>query len=250
MLFQFPLPIHRQAVLVSSEPDQQQSVSAGDLLLLKVPAINQETAELLGNVREWVDAAAAENHSPSHLLTFQGAQIFWSDRRVAVLAPADRLESISTALIEVSYYDQELHDIERTLGENWPQLEADMTLAFEFDQGSISKRPQLLQRFRQIHRIRARLAQIAPHVYCPHVHPPTLASQIRERLRERTRMVHRHEYLDEQIEVFENVYEMCGQRTSDFMLTRSGNTLEWAIIVLLFVQILLSGFEILTSIGQ
>ena len=35
--------------------------------------------------------------------------------------------------------------------------------------------------------------------------------------------------LGEQIEVFERVYELCGQRASDFMLTRSGNLLVAAL---------------------
>ena len=63
-------------------------------------------------------------------------------------------------------------------------------------------------------------------------------------------MVDRCEFLDEQIEVFEKVYDSCGQRASDFMLNRSSNMLEWIIIVLLSTQILLTGFEILTSLGQ
>jgi hypothetical protein len=182
-------------------------------------------------------------------MTFQGAQICWRRARCAILAQADRLEAIRKALIEVSFYEAELGDIERTLGANWPQWEADLPLAFEFEERSINKRKQLRQRFQQVLLSRAKLARIGPYVTCPHLHPPTLASQIGERLRERTRMVHRYEFLGEQIEVFERIYEMCGQRASDFMLTRSGNMLEWIIIVLLLTQVLFGGFELLTSMG-
>lgn len=250
VLLEFPHPIHRWAVLVKSDPDQQQTVSADDLLVLTIPASNQEDVELLGKVRDWVDLAAAESQPKSLMMTLQGAQIFWTPGRLAVLAQSDRLATVRTALVEACFYEAELRDIERTLGEAWPQLEADMPLAFEFDEASIGKRQQLRKRFLQILQIRARLARIAPHVHCPHMHPPTLASQVGERLRERTRMVHRHEFLDEQVEVFEEVYEKCGERVSDFMLTRTGNKLEWIIIVLLATQILLTLFEILTSAGS
>ena len=89
-----------------------------------------------------------------------------------------------------------------------------------------------------------------PFVLSPHVHPPTLASQIAERLRERTRMHARLEILGEQLEVFENVYESCGQRASDFMLNRSSLKLEWIIIILLLTQIVIIVFEIMMAMGK
>ena len=66
-------------------------------------------------------------------------------------------------------------------------------------------------------------------------------------LRERLRMPTRHEAAAVQLEVFRDAYDMCGQRASDFMLARTGHRLEWVIIVLLAAQLLLWGFEYLTS---
>lgn len=253
VLLELPAPIQRRAILVHGDPDRSEA-TAGDLSVLTIPVEHRETlpgteCDLLVSMRKWVDAASHVDASPSLTMTFQGAHVCWTQGRLAILAPPGRLEAVQKALIEVSFFEAELRDIERTLGEVWPHLEADMPHAFEFEVRSISKRKQLSQRFQQILLIRARLARIGPHIHCPHLHPPTLASQIGERLRERTRMLHRHESLGEQIEVFERVYEMCGQRASDFMLARTGHTLEWIIIVLLLTQLLLSGFELLTNMG-
>jgi hypothetical protein len=217
--------------------------------LLTVPLESQEDLELLANVRAWVEANTANHHLPSHMMTLQGAQIVWSAKRIAVLAPANRLETIRKALVQAAFYEAELAEIERALGAAWPQWEADLPLAFEFDERSLAKRKQLKQRFRDVLLLRARHARIAPQVHAPHLHPATLASQVEERFRERTRLVHRHEFAGEQLEVFEKVYENCSQRASDFVLTRSSNTLEWVIIVLLLAQILFSMFEIVTSLG-
>jgi uncharacterized Rmd1/YagE family protein len=167
-----------------------------------------------------------------------------------VVAKADRLVSVRAALIEVSAYEAELRALETTLGELWPQLEADAPLAFEFEERSVRKRSQLAKQFQQILSLRARVARITPHVLHPHVHPPTLASQVGERLRERTRMAARLEFLGGQIEVFERVYEACGQRASDFMLARTSHTLEWVIILLLLVQIILIGAEMVAKGGK
>jgi hypothetical protein len=42
-------------------------------------------------------------------------------------------------------------------------------------------------------------------------------------LRERTRLVERLELADEQLNVYEHVYEMCGQRASEFVQARKGH---------------------------
>jgi hypothetical protein len=152
-------------------------------------------------------------------------------------------------VIEASYYETGLCKVEASLGQSWPLLEADMPLAIEFNQQSIPKRKQLRDRFRQILQQQAHMARIGPYVHAPHMYPPTLASQISERLRDRTRMMHRHEFLDDQLEVFHTVYESCAQRSSDFMLARSGHTLEWIIIVILLVQTLFSVVEMMAGTG-
>lgn len=253
LLLEFPYPLQRQAVLVKCDLDQ--ALTAGDLSILAIPVANREVnlefeSELLSRMREWVGAETRPDSSPSLVMTLQGAQIVWAQGRLAILAQPERLDAIRKALIEVSYLETELRDIERTLCECWPQLEADMPLAFEFNASSIRKRRQLRQRFQQVHLIRTRLARIGPYVHCPHLHPPTLASQVAERLRERTRMIHKHDYLGDQVAVFERVYEMCAQRASDFKLARAGHTLEWVIIIILLTQCLFWGFEIFSNMSR
>lgn len=255
LVLEFPHPLERWAVLVKTDAATAPRDSTSplpppqDLWLLTIPVDSQEDLELLANVRAWVEASLANHQPPSHMMTLQGAQILWSPQRIAVLAPVNRLEAIRKALVQAAFYESELADIERALGAAWPQWEADLPLAFEFDERSLAKRKQLKQRFRDVLLLRARHARIAPQVHAPHLHPATLASQVEERFRERTRLVHRHEFVGEQLEVFEKVYENCSQRASDFVLTRSSNTLEWVIIVLLLAQILFSMFEIVTSLG-
>jgi hypothetical protein len=280
VLLALPRPVGRIAVVLddatnpSADGNSAESGAAKSdahaLLLMTLPtaigaAQGETVSETLAHVRRWVDAseqaalsagelppraAPASAGSTSVLMTLQGAQILWNRGRVAILAPEERLDALRKAVVEVSYYEAELRDIERVLAETWPQLEADLPLAFEFDASAIERRAALRERFEQVVLLRARLARVGQHVHCPHLHPPTLASQAAERLRERTQLLHRHEFLEGQIEVFEDVYERCGQRASDFMLARSGYTLEWIIIILLAAQILLTAFEMLTRTGS
>lgn len=255
VLFRFPASIPVCAVRVESgsTPDAHAQESPGPLVLT-IPVDGNRMPDgtevnLLETMQGWVDQGQPPGAQTSHIMTFQGVQICWSLNRIAILAASQRIPSIRNSLIEASYHESQLSRVEAALGQRWPQLEADIPLAFGFNQQSIATRSQLQERFQQVLQQQACLARIAPCVHAPHVYPPTLSSQISERLRERTRMMHRHELLDEQLEVFHKVYESCAQRSSDFMLARSGHTLEWIIIVILLVQTLFSVVEILAGAG-
>lgn len=247
VLLELPPAIQRFAIAVEVDAASKENAQPIDLQILSIMAENHQDVELQSLARDWVVNGSINSGSQLQVMTLQGAQVFWSAGRVAVIAPADRLNLIRKALIEASWYEQELRDIEQKLAAAWPQMEADMPLAFTFDERSLNKHTQLQQRFQQIKLIQARLARLGPHVNCPHLHPPTLASQVSERFRERNQMIHRHEFLEEQVEVFEDVYDSCGQRASDFIESRKGQMLEWVIIVLLTTQLLLWVFELLTS---
>jgi hypothetical protein len=250
VLLEFPAPVNRTAVLAAAgTPARPVPQPDEELLILSVPAPAQEDADLLLRAREWADPAG-EGGRASQVVALQGAQIVWAPGRAAVLAVEDRLDAVRKAVIEAAFYEAELRSIERELGGLWPDLEADAPLAFEFNEKSVRGRRQLAQRFQRVLMLRARLARITPHVLCPHVHPPTLASQVGERLRERARMAHRVEAGGAQLEVFERVYEACGQRASDFMLARTGHLLEWTIIVLLLAQTILVTVDLLSGLRR
>ena len=261
LLFNFPVEFSRHAVVdqsnsvavspstgltVLSIPHQEDSQSASDASR----SASVEADSFILQAKTWTEATLPEGAPASLMMTLQGTQIFWTRGRLAIIAVPNRIETIKKSLTEVSFYEAELSDIERVLSEAWPGLESDTPLAFEAEDKTSGKQKKMRQRFEQVFQLRARLARVSPHVHCPHLHPPTLASQVSERLRERTHMLHRYEQLDEQLCAFERVYEMAGQRGSDHALARTGHVLEWVIIILLSLQTLLWFFELLTSFGE
>lgn len=260
VLCEFSAPFRLHAVRVTDAAPggaaAGRSAPTAELSVLTIPTEMHDDVELLARARRWVEQPGAGGAprsggppEPSQMSSLQAAQICWAPGRFAILAPDDRLIAVRNAVLEVAYFEHELREIERQLGADWPALEADIPQAFAADEQTLARRRTLRERFERVLLLRARLARIAPFLLAPHVYPPTLASQIGERLRERTRVHQRIECLREQLEVFERVYEMCGQRSSDFVLTRSSNTLEWVIIILLLAQILLSLFDMLPAVA-
>lgn len=217
----------------------------GGMEILSMPG---EHAEIPPSVDAWVDAGENGDASTSFWMSFHGSRVRWSPGRCAIIAPAERLASIRGAVVEVSGQDRTIRAIERALEAAWPELDSDAPLAFDFGERSIGRRDELRDRLKRVLHVRARLARLAPAMLAPPVYPPTLASQVADRLRERLRIVARHEAASIQADVFRDTYDMCGQRASDFMLARAGHRLEWVIIVLLAAQLVLWGFEYLTMV--
>lgn len=192
---------------------------------------------------------AARSLIKSALLTLQGAQILWRPSQMIVFAPPERMQSICQAIVEASFYEFELRSIEQALDAAWDNVQADSPLAFEFNERAISRREELSKRFQSVLALRTRFARLSPQILVPHIYPPTLASQIADRLRERTRMPERLELVEGKLETQERIYEMCSQRVSEFMVARTGHHLEWAIIILLLAQTVLIVIEYLSSVS-
>ena len=217
-------------------------LSAGRLELMQMDGNGlAEGSELANEVQAWVDEKLDEGHGvASQWIMMQNALVVAGGERFAVVADQDRLPKIRQALLSGIYVDRCLertgNDGCRTVGD----------LGSECRPGRSADRcrrqcgplTELLQ-------IQIKLQQLAPFVYQEHVYPPTVASQVAERFRERRRLEHRHEILCEQLEPFERALEMRRQRASDVQLAQSSNKLEWVIILLLIAQLLLSLFEIM-----
>jgi uncharacterized Rmd1/YagE family protein len=166
-----------------------------------------------------------------------------------LIAPEERLPQLRLAMVEFTLYETEVRRIEQALAALWPEMEQDGALAFQFDDRGAAQRQRLAQRFQELLTHRTRLVRLASSLHRPPVHPPTLASQLTERLKERSRLVERAEDLGDQMDVFERVYDMCAQRSSDSALSRKETTLEWIIIVLLSAELIVLLVDMLSTIG-
>lgn len=240
-------PNGRTAV-IAPDTTTEECVPIGDdgatLSLLWIPTA---AGELPPTVRQWVDADPSAGGRAAQWTAFQGTHIYWSTGRCAILAPAERWEALRRVIVESSRHERELQAITDSVAECWPALEEDAPLAFEFTERAIARRSDLQGKLARAVVLQSRLARISPYLLTPLEHPPTLASQVAERLRERLCMPSRFEALEAQLDVIRDTYEMCGQRASDFFIARTGHQLEMVIIVLLAAQLLLWAFEYLTA---
>ena len=95
-----------------------------------------------------------------------------------------------------------------------------------------------------------KIARLSPRIHLPPEHPPTLAGQLGERLRDRSRLADREEFADEQLDTIIRLYETSGQRVSEFTLAHREYILIWVIVLLLGAEILLLLIDLLPSAGN
>lgn len=228
-------PIRRHAIITETNRE---------LEILSVPniqAVDHDTT-----IINWV-SPNGQDQPGYHLLTLHGTTIHCCLPRIAIVAPVERWKTIQKAVIESAYLELELRTIETELAERWPELEADAPMAFEFQERAMKSRPVLAKRYQRLLLLRSRLTKITPRLMIPLAYPPTVASQIQERFRERFGVVYRVESLASQFEMFERIYDNCSQRASEYVHTRKSLALEWVIIILLLTQIVIVLIEYLST---
>lgn len=227
-------------------------LGAGRVLeLLAVPLMDGADETLAGVTAaagRWVAATVARPGGPPPVtLPLYGCHVAWAADRAAVVGPPDRLGELEAAVVEFATREAELHAAEARVDQLLAMLDADAAVAFACDDHHLARRSELAARFREAVDLRRRLALLAPRVQPPPLHPPTLAAQVGERLRERTRLVERLDHATDRAELVERVYESCGQRMSDLGIARRQMGLEWAIVILLVIQTVLLLVDLLAS---
>ncbi|MDA0256046.1 MAG: hypothetical protein O3A18_14325, partial [Planctomycetota bacterium] len=175
-----------------------------------------------------------------------GCHVIWATGRGAVIGPAERLPQLRATLAAFARCEDRLREAERQAAALLDAARDDAPLAFNLTARSLARQQAFAARFGETIDLRRRLAVLAPTVHAPPVHPPTLGSQLAERLRDRTRLPDRLELVTERVEIAGDVYEACGQRAGDLAIARRQIGLEWAIVVLLVIQTALIVVELLS----
>jgi hypothetical protein len=217
---------------------------SGDLLL--VPVVEADGATLMPPLLAWVEQAASV---PPTVLELYGTIVIWTPGRVAVASAADRLPRATAAVNEFTATVGELVAIEEAIAGLWADYEADLSCGFVVAAADASRLPELAERYRQSMSLVGRLARLSPRIHRPPEHPPTLAGQLGERLRDRCRLADREEFADDQLETIIRLYEGCGQRASDRMLAQREHVLTWVIVLLLAAETVLLLVDLLAAAG-
>lgn len=209
-------------------------------------------ADVTKIISQWMAALKTPSRPlvpPSVVVPLYGSLVAWAAGRAAVVGPADQLATLEATVIDFASNEAELHGAEEQASHLVDAVVTDAGESVARDHHLPEQRSLLARRYVEAVAVSRRLAALAPGIRTPPVHPPTLASQLSERLRDRTRLPERHEIAVERAELAERIAEASRQRADELGIARHQTGLEWAIVVLLVVQTTILVVDLLARQG-
>jgi hypothetical protein len=247
-------------ILQAGRSEQVALSEGGPVDLLLVPWNAELNDAACTAAAHWAEAASAAASpatnasavvgTPSLQVRIYGTFVACGSRRAVILSAADRLQTARDAVVRFLTLQAELSAIEAGIGSGWPEYEADLPLAGGMTAADAPRLEEVRARYSRVMSLAARLVRLTPQVHEPVPHPPTLAGQLGERLRDRARLAHRLEAADDQVDLLAQHYDACCQRASDFTISQRDQVLSWTIIVLLAVETVLLLMELLLATGS
>jgi hypothetical protein len=232
MTFEDPAP--RYAIQGGTPAADTQSDSL-DVMLFPLSAAPQMAAF----DAEWLAKANGPSSPPPVHIKVRGVELIWRPGRALLQCDPGQTEALLSALVEFAYYERELRRIETEIAAAWAELEQDKGLAFNVSRADLKRGEVVGERMSRALDRRIRMARIEPHLYQTDAAAPATSQKLGAELRDQARIESRLETVDAQIEVFEDIYEMGGQRMGEFRASQEEHLLEWIIILLLAGELLL-----------
>lgn len=181
---------------------------------------------------------AEATNAQAIFVKYRGVELTWRPGHATLQCEPVQTEALLQALAEFAHYEGELRRIEAEIAAGWNDLEHDKALAFEVKAADLSRSDEVGARMKQAFGRRIRYARIEPHLYEADAALSAAGQKLGAELREKARIESRLEAVDAQLEVYEHIYEMSGQRLGEYRAAHEEHNLEWIIIVLLGAELL------------
>ena len=245
MTFTDPQPAVAAAspLVPAAPPAAPPSQRGEELLVLQAPAGAPRDAPWRSQAQAWFDAPGPDDVPPVHV-ALEGGSVRWRPGRAVIEAPADRMDTVLLAVVDFAFHEHELHRLEAEIDADWPAAEADVPLMNSVGNAELARETEVAQRGTQVALRRLRCARLEARLLAPSAAFGDAARRIGEKLRDESDVETRLETLDGRIEVYEYIYELAGQRMSDYHHFRREYVVEIVIAAILAVEALLVAYEI------
>ncbi len=184
------------------------------------------------------------------VLELYGTLVVWTQIRMVLVTAPRHFKKAEQAILDFTTTAFEVGAIEHALPSAWEHYEKDLPNGFLFHDSDKESAAALAHRYKQAMSLAGKLSKLSPRIHLAPEHPPTLAGQLGERLRDRSRLVDREEFASEQLDTIIRLYETTGQRVSEYVLAQREYVLIWAIVFLLTAEIVLLLVDLVSTAGN
>jgi hypothetical protein len=148
------------------------------------------------------------------------------------------------AVVDFAFHEHELHRLEAEIDADWPVAQADLPLMHHVCRTEVAREAAVAQRGTEVALRRLRCARPETGLFTPSATLGEGARELGEALREESDLETRMEILDGRVETFEYIYELAGQRISDYRHFRREYAVEIVIAVILAIEAVLVTYEV------
>jgi len=184
-----------------------------------------------------IDPAIKDDMEQPADLTMRSDRIIWRAGRALMVCSQERVTENLIALAYFSYFVEQVKKIEQQLAQGWTTLRRHMPLNHQVSQADLVLQPQVNEKTVWATNLRADFASIDPFVDAVPSYMPTSARRMVQELVNHCELVPRMAALDDQLEVFEDVYESANDRLLEFSYYAGEFKLEVIIIFVLLIEL-------------
>ncbi|GEM_PF-906854 len=184
-----------------------------------------------------IDPARKDELEEAFDLTLRSDRIVWRAGQALIVCSGERLDELLIALTYFSYFAAQVARIEGELGRGWPALREHMTLNHQIEGKDLAMQAAVNEKTLWATNLRADFAAVEPFVDAVPNYMPASAKRMVQELVNHTELVGRLRAVDDQLEVFEDTYELANDRLLEFRYYRGEFILETIIILVLLIEI-------------
>ena len=168
-------------------------------------------------------------------VSFKEDKLFWKPGKAILQIAGLNVNKFFQSLIEFSFYEAELRKLEKETNEKWAIVERDIELTHQVKFSSIKQSRHVNEMTHQVTLQRMRYVRMRGLL-----EEASYSSQLLEQLDCERRL----DSLEDQLEIYEDVYELANDRISEFKSFHVEAKLEIYVILLLLAEVVIMIFEL------
>jgi hypothetical protein len=175
----------------------------------------------------------------------QADRIIWRPGRAAIVGPPSHRDDCVQGLVYFGFFDGELRRLEADIESWWGPARAHIPLTHQVDRADVRRWPEINRATELATLARMRFAVIGHALEKLPPSLPGLAGRLVTDLFNRGEVHDRLVYVDDRLEILEDLYELANDRLSEFHYFRSEYMLEVLIILVLVLEVVVMGYAAL-----
>jgi hypothetical protein len=214
------------------------------LRLLLLPAGLASPQELQRQAEDWMHRGGLLDGQPTVELLLRSERILWRPGQALMIGPPERLDEVLPGLVEFAFYEGGLRRLEREVEADWPTLEADSHLTHSVAPAAFERRRHIDEMTMLTVRRRMRFARLEPCLEKASIALAGPARRLAAELAMQAEVIERLGWLDDRLEVAEDLYELANDRLSEYTYFHREFRLELWIVVLLLAEVAIMSAEL------